>query len=149
MSTGRNSCPPEWATQLTNLIGAISGAPSGHPVTGLPLQPLCDAAGVTVGYAAAVYNGGTNQVTVLRFDANLQPVATLATNLHPCPTGGCDPATQHFQTSDLVCVDEGAGVIREARHVITRNATGAIVNSRLEDPATQIPITGAIVNCPC
>ena len=145
MSTGRNSCPPEWATQLTNLIGAIGGG----GVAGLPLQPLCDDAGVTVGYAAAVYNGGTNQVTVLRFDANLQPVTTLATNLHPCPTGGCDPAAQHFQTSDLVCVDVGAGVIREARQVITRDATGAIVNSRLEDPTTQVVITGAIVDCPC
>lgn len=122
-------------------------------MAGLPLQPLCDAAGVTVGYAAAVYNGATNQVTVLRFDANLQPLPegtrTLATNLHPCPTGGCDPMAQHFQTSDLVCVDVGAGVIREARQIITRDATGVIVNSRLEDPATQAVITGAIVDCPC
>ena len=128
-----------------NLIQAIGGG----GVAGLPLQPLCDAAGITVGYAAAVYNAGTNQVTVLRFDANLQPVATLATHLHPCPAGGCAPLAQHFQTSDLVCVDIGAGVIREATQVITRDATGAIVSSRLEDPTTHAPITGAIVDCPC
>jgi hypothetical protein len=145
MSTGRSSCPPEWATQLMNLIQAIGGG----GVAGLPLQPLCDVAGVTVGYAAAVYNAGTNQVTVLRFDANLQPVATLATNLRPCPTGGCDPTAQHFQTSDLVCVDTGGGVIREARQVITRDATGAILSSRLENPATGAVMTGVVVDCVC
>jgi hypothetical protein len=145
MSTGRSSCPPEWATQLTNLIQAIGGG----GVAGLSLQPLCDAAGVTVGYAAAVYNASTNQVTVLRFNAELQPVATLATNLRPCPTGGCDPTGQHFQTSELVCVDTGGGVIREARQVITRDATGAILSSRLENPATGAVMTGAVVECPC
>jgi hypothetical protein len=145
MSTGRNICPPEWAIQLTNLIQAIAGG----GCAGLPLLPLCDANGVSVGYAAAVYNGASNQVTVLKFDANLQPVSSLATNLHPCPTGSCPPTAQHFQTSDLVCVDTGAGVIHEARQVITRDATGAIVNTRLEDPAIGVPITGAIVNCPC
>jgi hypothetical protein len=144
MSTGRSSCPPEWATQLMNLIQAIGGG----GVAGLPLQPLCDAAGVTVGYAAAVYNAGTNQVTVLRFNAELQPVATLATNLHPCPTGGCSPTAQHFQTSDLVCVDV-AGVIREARQVITRDATGAILSSRLENPVTGAVMSGVIVDCVC
>lgn len=145
MSTGRNTCPPDWAIQLTNLIQAIGSG----GVAGLPLLPLCDATGATVGFAAAVYNGGTNQVTVLRFTAELQPVATLATNLHPCPTGSCPPTAQHFQTNDLVCVAVGAGVIREARQVITRDATGAIVSSRLEDPATGAVITGAVVDCPC
>lgn len=145
MSTGRNTCPPEWAIQLTNLIQALAGS----NCAGLPLLPLCDPNGVTVGYAAAVYNGATNQVTVLKFDANLQPVATLAANPYPCPTGSCLPTAQHFQTSDLVCVDTGAGVICEARQVITRDATGAVVSSRLEDPATQAPITGTVVDCPC
>jgi hypothetical protein len=54
----------------------------------LPLQPLCDAAGVTVGYAAAVYNAATGQSTILRFDANLQPLATLPTGLGSCAGGG-------------------------------------------------------------
>ncbi len=145
MSTGRNTCPPDWAIQLTNLIQAVAGG----GCAGLPLLPLCDANGVTVGYGAAVYNGANHQVTVLKFDATLQPVATLATNLHPCPTGSCPPTAQHFQTSDLVCVDDGTGTINEALQVVTRDATGAVISSRLEDPATHTPITGTIVNCPC
>jgi hypothetical protein len=143
MSTGRKSCPPDWAVALTDLIGTLQGG-----CTALPLQPLCDAAGVTVGYAAAVYNCATNQVTVLRFNAELQPVTTLVTGLAPCGLGGA-VAVQHFQTSDLVCLDVGGGVIREARQVITRDATGAIVATRLEDPATGATLAGAIVECPC
>ena len=151
MGTGRNVCPPEWAVQLTELIQTLGAglASTQGGCTGLNLQPLCDAAGVTVGYGAAVYNCATNVVTVLKFDAELQPVATLATNLHPCPTGGCDPTAQRFQTSELVCVDDGAGGVREARQTITRDATGAIVDSRLEDPVTQALVVGPIVECPC
>lgn len=83
MSTGRNSCPPDWVMQLANAIGS-----GGSGAGGLPLQPLCDAAGVTVGYAAAVYNAATGQSTILRFDANLQPLATLPTGLGSCAGGG-------------------------------------------------------------
>lgn len=83
MGTGRNVCPPEWAVQLTNLIQNLG--PIGHPgYTGLQLQPLCDGAGVTVGYGAAVYSGATQQATMLYFDLERQPVATLGPNLQPC-----------------------------------------------------------------
>jgi len=138
--------------QLTKLIQSLGAGAFGElsrAVTGLPLQPLCDSAGLTVGYAAAVYNGASQQVTVLRFDAELQPVATLVTGLHPCPTGGCDPAAQIFQSSDLVCVDDGTGIVREAWQIVTRDATGTITALRLEDPATRAPITGSVVECVC
>jgi hypothetical protein len=42
-----------------------------------------------------------------------------------------------------------AGVIREARQVITRDATGAILSSRLENPVTGAVMSGVIVDCVC
>lgn len=147
MSTGRATCPPDWAVQLTNLINAIANT---NACTGLPLLPLCDATGATVGFAAAIYNCMANQVTVLKFDANLQPVTTLATDLHPCPTGACPPQAQLFQSSDLVYVADNGGTVRPALHIVTRDASGLVVNTRLQelsDPAATV--TGTIVHCPC
>jgi hypothetical protein len=143
--TGRNGCPPEWAQQLENLIGALAT----QGCAGVPLQVLCDAAGQAQGFAGVVYNCVSNQVLVLKFDSQMQQIATFATQLAACPPGGCSPGAQLFQTSDLVCVDAGNGVVREALQVIVRDATGAIVKSHLEDPATQAVIVGAVVDCPC
>lgn len=84
MSTGRNSCPPEWAVQLTNLINALPGANACAP---LSLLPLWDPAGGVGGFAATLYNCTTGQVTTLRFDPNLQPVAALPANLQPGTSG--------------------------------------------------------------
>lgn len=84
MSTGRNSCPPEWAVHLTNLINALPGANACAPLT---LLPLCDPAGEVGGFVATLYNCTTGQITTLRFDMNLQVVAALPPNLQPCTSG--------------------------------------------------------------
>ena len=82
--TGRNSCPPEWVAQLQQLIEVL-----GMTGTGVPLQRWCDAAGQVQGFAGVVYNGGRHQVIVLKFDAQMQPVATFVLPLQPCSVGAC------------------------------------------------------------
>lgn len=61
------------------MIQALTSPASGY--TGLPLLSLCDATGATIGFVAALYNGAADQVTVFKFDANLQPVTVLVTSI--------------------------------------------------------------------
>lgn len=141
MSTGRNSCPPEWATQLTNLISALQAAP-------VQLQPVpfCDAAGVVQGYVALIYAPATGAITTLHFDTAYGLTnSTIAGT--PCISGQCGQAGLFYDVAD-VCLDV-AGVITEARQIIIRDTSGAPIVTRFEDLATGAVITGTIVQCPC
>lgn len=145
MSTGRNSYPPEWAQQLTELSGAL-----GASCVTLQPVPFCDTAGVTQGYVALLYHCGVGTVTRLQFDTALQLTARAVTG-SPCATeqGGGYPlgANLFYDVSD-VCL-EVAGVVIEARQVIVRDVTGTPVVHRFENIQTGAVVAGTIVECVC
>lgn len=144
MSTGRHSCPPDWAAYLTTLLERLTA----QPCTQLQPLPLCDAAGAIIGYVALTYDCATGAVTKLHFDAMFNLTTAVVTGA-PCNSGQCGHAQLFYEVSD-VCLDTGApGGVIEARQIILRDATGAKVVERFEALSTGQLVTGTLVECPC